>query len=66
MPDNPEVHSIWQHYNGCEYRVLMLTNLTSTNLKYKPTVVYESLLSGAYYSRELSDWHRSMTKISEE
>ena len=53
----------WEHYNGCKYNVLMLTNLHSENEKYPVTVVYQGE-NGRVWSRPLSDWHRSMTEIS--
>lgn len=59
---------IWRHYNGNEYRVLMLANTEgddeSKQKKYPPTVVYRGN-NGRTWARRLDDWHRSMTLISQ-
>lgn len=60
MDKDIEKGSLWIHSNGCEYKVIALTNLHSSNDNYVPTVVYQGL-NGLKWSRPVSDWHRSMT-----
>lgn len=56
--------TLWQHYNGNKYEVLLLSNMESERQeKYPTTVVYRNVSNGNIYSRKLSDWHRSMTFI---
>lgn len=52
--------SEWQHYNGCKYLVLFLSNEEGDADKYPTTVVYQNVDNGKRYSRPLSDWHRSL------
>lgn len=53
--------SIWNHTNGNEYTVLLITNEYSENQdKYPTTVVYQGK-NKRIWSRPLLDWHRSMT-----
>ncbi|QYW02249.1 hypothetical protein PP740_gp093 [Stenotrophomonas phage Philippe] len=58
------VNSLWRHYSGRCYRVLLLTNEHSENPKYEIQVVHKGT-NGRIWSRPLSDWHRSMTFIEE-
>lgn len=58
----PETWSKWKHYNNIEYEVICITNLNSLNNKYIPTVVYRGA-NGKLWSRPLSDWNRSFTRI---
>lgn len=55
--------SVWRHYNGEAYTVRILTNLDSEQSNYEPTVVYEGVRNGKFWSRPLMDWHRSFTRI---
>jgi hypothetical protein len=60
----PIPRSRWNHRNGAEYEVLMLTNIDSTDqIKYPTTVVYRSVANGKLWSRPVHDWWRSMTYI---
>lgn len=59
----PAIGSLWQHRNGNKYEVIMLTNLESSKETYPITVVYKNSNTGTIWSRKLSDWHKSMTKI---
>lgn len=56
--------TLWKHYNGQIYRVLLIANSQgddpSKKDKYPETVVYEGS-NGKTWARPLSDWHRSMT-----
>lgn len=56
------VGSKWVHTNGNKYEVILLTNGSSVNEKYPSTVVYKGE-NGKIWSRYLSDWGRSFTKI---
>jgi hypothetical protein len=55
-------NTYWLHKNGNLYSVLMITNQDSTREEYPVTVVYIGL-NGKVWSRPLSDWHRSFTKL---
>lgn len=56
--------TLWEHEkSGNVYRVGMVTNLESTDQRYIPTVVYRAVATGAWWSRPLHDWYRSMTLI---
>jgi len=55
--------SVWRHRNGEAYTVRILTNEDSRNPEYVPTVVYEGVRNGKYWSRPLADWHRSFTRV---
>lgn len=58
--------TLWQHYNGNKYEVLLLSNTESERQeKYPTTVVYRNISNRNIYSRKLSDWHRSMTHVEE-
>lgn len=63
--EHPAPGSIWQHTNGNRYCVLMITNADSDKEKYQPSVVHRNVFNGKTYSRELSDWHRSMSRVVE-
>jgi len=55
--------SLWQHKVGGKYLVLNLTNVHAVHPgTYKVTVVYQDE-DGLIWSRPLSDWHRSMTRV---
>lgn len=60
--DNVTPGSVWQHTNGNEYMVLMMTNVDSTNDRYPETIIYAGK-NEKIWSRPLSDWHRSMTRV---
>ncbi len=60
---NTLIGTRWRHTNGCEYNIVLIANEFSTNLeKYPVTVVYTGD-NGKVWSRPLSDWDRSMTRI---
>ena len=66
-PFEPNVHvgSRWRHYNGCEYTVMTVANIRSSDhKKYPVTIVYLGI-NGRFWTRPLGDWHRSMTLIEE-
>lgn len=55
--------SRWRHSNGNTYAVIFITNEHSENQdRYPTTVVYRDY-DGRTWSKPLSDWHRSMTKM---
>ena len=57
--------SRWRHSNGNIYAVLLITNEHSENQdRYPTTVVYRDY-GYKVWSRPLSDWHRSMTKMED-
>lgn len=57
--------SRWKHGNGNTYTVLIITNEHSENQdRYPTTVVYRDC-NYEVWSKPLSDWHRSMTKIED-
>lgn len=59
--NEPPEDSIWQHRNGCKYRVLFLTN-GHDRADYPRTVIYQGE-NGKRWSRPLWDWSRSMTFV---
>lgn len=60
----PKVGTIWQHYNGQQYLVLMIANEMSTNPdKYPPSVVYQNVVTLTVWCRPVSDWARSLTPV---
>lgn len=62
--DDIEIDSVWQHYNGQRYKVLLIAGQHSENLeRYPITVVYQNIENKRIWTRPLNDWHRSMTKI---
>jgi hypothetical protein len=61
----PAHKSLWKHKNGNIYEVLMITNLESERPEYPITVVYCNARNFKVWSRPLSEWHRSMTRIEE-
>lgn len=61
--DAPAINSVWQHYNGNTYKVSVITNLGSTRPEYPTTVVYFNVANGTWWSRPLSEWHRSMSEV---
>lgn len=62
QPLRPTPHTCWRHKNGSTYTVFANANVDSTNPKYPETVVYCGA-NGKVWTRLLSDWHRSMTRI---
>lgn len=57
--------SRWRHSNGNTYTVLIITNEHSENQdRYPTTVVYRDC-DYEVWSKPLSDWHRSMTKMED-
>jgi hypothetical protein len=56
--------SIWRHRNGNEYIIIGCSNTnTPSRPGYPPRVEYCNVHTYEPYSREASDWHRSMTRI---
>lgn len=66
LPVAPEIGTKWKHYNGTLYVVDDISNLESTKVEYPPTVFYRNLHTNSKWSRPLSDWHRSMTRIPDD
>lgn len=61
---NPQPKERWQHYNGNIYEVMHIANITNQPNEIHPvTVVYKGVHNGFIWTRELSDWHRSMTLV---
>ena len=57
--------SRWTHSNGSTYTVILITNEHSENQdRYPTTVVYRDC-DYRVWSKPLSDWHRSMTKMED-
>lgn len=57
--------SRWTHRNGGIYAVILIANEHSENQdRYPTTVVYRDY-DGKTWSKPLSDWHRSMTKMED-
>ncbi len=57
--------SRWRHSNGNIYAVILIANEHSENQdRYPTTVVYRDY-DGRTWSKPLSDWHRSMTKMED-
>lgn len=65
MTDNaslrPAQGSHWRHSNGNLYRVEEPANVDGDRPRYLEHVVYRNIHNGKLYTRELQDWHRSMT-----
>lgn len=59
----PAQDEIWQHTNGRHYKVLFITNTAVVREGHDPDVVYAS--GPNKWSRPLSDWHRSFTKVED-
>ena len=58
----PEIFTLWRHYKGDEYEVIIIANRAATKKNYPVTVIYRGR-DGKVWSRPLSDWHTSMTEI---
>lgn len=57
--------SRWRHSNGNTYTVILIANEYSENQdRYPTTVVYRDY-DGRTWSKPLSDWYRSMTKMED-
>ena len=57
--------SRWTHSNGSTYTVILITNEHSEDQdRYPTTIVYRDC-DYKVWSRPLSDWHRSMTKMED-
>tara|TARA_R110002033_G_scaffold170862_1_gene214529 strand:- start:52 stop:339 length:288 start_codon:yes stop_codon:yes gene_type:complete len=60
------IGSFWRHNNGIMYKVIALANTRTERPKdYPIMVVYENIHNQAVWCRKLSDWHRSMTSMSD-
>ncbi len=57
------LRSRWTHSNGNTYTVFLITNKHSENQERYPTTVVYIDCNGTTWSKPLSDWHRSMTKM---
>lgn len=57
-----EPGTAWLHHTGRKYTVILIANGSSERDKFPPTVVYEGP-NGKTWSRPVSDWHRSFTKL---
>ncbi|AAX84908.1 hypothetical protein [Xanthomonas phage Xp15] len=64
MSDVPQPGTMWRHYNGKQYEVLAIANIASENPRYPVTVIYVGD-NGNIWTRDASDWHRSMTLIED-
>ena len=62
--EDPKVNELWKHHSGRTYRVLFMTNTAHPSEKFPTAVVYENTDVGTLWSRPLSDWHRSFTRLS--
>lgn len=65
MPNSPAPGQLWQHRNGNQYTILLLTNEKAdveNREKYPVMIVYRGT-NGYVWSRKLDDWHRSMTHL---
>jgi len=59
--------SMWRHKNGNHYQIILLTNMKSERPdEYPPTVVYRRMTDGAIWSRPISRWHGSFTRVQTE
>jgi hypothetical protein len=59
----PKIDTRWRHTNGNHYIIYDVTNLHSTNLEKYPIRISYRGDNGFTWSRNLDDWHRSMTKV---
>lgn len=58
------VFSIWLHRNGTEYIIIGHSNAEQPGKPaYPPRIEYSNTKTRTLYSRDASDWHRSMTRI---
>lgn len=57
--------SRWRHSNGNIYAVVLIANEHSENQDRYPTMVVYRDYDGRTWSKPLSDWHRSMTKMED-
>ncbi len=66
MEKYPQIGSLWEHYKGGLYRVMMMTNTASTFPERFPvSVVYMNDDTGKVWSRPLQQWSESMKLVSE-
>lgn len=54
--------SKWKHSNGIKYKVIAIANDLNTE-KYPTTIVYKGE-NGKIWSRPLSEWYKSFTKLN--
>ena len=59
----PAIGSVWRHRNGILYTVYDITNRASDRPKYPLRISYRGE-NGNTWSRDFSDWNRSMTLVS--
>ena len=59
---DPVPGTVWRHYNGNRYTVLYIANKLDEP-RYPKTVVYQGD-NGFVWTRQVTDWRRSMTEIS--
>ena len=62
--NNLPVFSYWQHHNSNVYQVILITNTESNRDKYPVTICYRNMCNNTIWSRQYTDWHRSMTRIT--
>ena len=60
VPVDPEVGSIWRHYNGVVFEVIAIANTLDTE-KYPKAVIHKGVENGLVWTRRADDWHRSYT-----
>ncbi|MEE8608958.1 MAG: hypothetical protein V3S55_15245 [Nitrospiraceae bacterium] len=60
MTEDPKAGQTWVHRNGIPYVVLFITNTEHETPSHPPDVIYVGM-NGSWWSRPLSDWHRSFT-----
>lgn len=62
----PNECTYWTHYKGTIYKVLHVGNEFATNHLEDPIyLVYQSLEDNPVWVKPLTDWHRSMTYLSD-
>lgn len=62
--DLPKVGSIWRHYKGGHYKVILIANDQSTFPERFPvSVVYQSAETLYIWTRPLEQWLKSMTLV---
>ena len=62
-PGMPMPREIYRHTNGGLYQVLFVANLAVDRAEHPPEVAYVGE-NGHLWTRPLTDWARSMTKVA--
>lgn len=60
--DDVPVGSIWKHYGGPVYEVILHANVEGAKEQYPQSVVYRNVDNANIYVRPLSEWARSFTR----